>query len=159
MASTCLAWLGVGRADTEGSRRLIQAAAEAGAEAMAERGLTPQEREERRRRPVEKDLGQYLRPGYHGPWWTPAELGLLGKMPDDVVATRVGQTARAVRCMRSRLGIPNPAARLGAYGSPRWTAAEDRLVRALPPAEAAARTGRTMDAVYTRRHDLGLTGG
>jgi len=53
---------------------------------------------------------------------------------------------------------PGPAARPGAYGSPPWTAAEDRLVRTLPPAQAAARTGRTMHAVYTRRHFLGLTG-
>ena len=37
-----------------------------------------------------------------------------------------------------------------------WTPEEDELVRALPPAEAAARTGRTLPAVYQRRHDLGV---
>ena len=78
--------------------------------------------------------------------------------PDEVVAQKIGRTAQAVRGMRTRRGIPNPAARPGAYGSPPWTAAEDRLVRTLPPAQAAARTGRTMDAVYRRRHHLGLTG-
>ncbi len=37
-----------------------------------------------------------------------------------------------------------------------WTPAEDRLVRTLPPAEAAARTGRTLRAVYQRRRTLGI---
>jgi hypothetical protein len=35
-----------------------------------------------------------------------------------------------------------------------WTAAEDDLVRTLPAAEAARRTGRPMRAVYWRRHLL-----
>jgi hypothetical protein len=35
-----------------------------------------------------------------------------------------------------------------------WTAAEDDLVRTLPPAEVAQRTGRTLAAVYTRRRNL-----
>jgi hypothetical protein len=74
------------------------------------------------------------------------------------VAAKVGRTVQAVRSMRRRLGIPNPAARPGAYGSPPWTAEEDRLVRTLPPAQAAAKTGRTMHAVYGRRRYLGLTG-
>ena len=37
-----------------------------------------------------------------------------------------------------------------------WTPAEDELVRTLPPTEAAERTGRTLPAVYQRRHDLGV---
>jgi hypothetical protein len=37
-----------------------------------------------------------------------------------------------------------------------WTPEEDGMVRALPPAEAAERTGRTLLAVYQRRHDLGV---
>ena len=37
-----------------------------------------------------------------------------------------------------------------------WTPAEDELVRTLPPAEAAERTGRTLPAVYQRRHHLGV---
>jgi hypothetical protein len=37
-----------------------------------------------------------------------------------------------------------------------WTAAEDELVRALPPAEAAAQTGRTAGSVYGRRRRLKL---
>jgi hypothetical protein len=37
-----------------------------------------------------------------------------------------------------------------------WTAEEDELVRTLPAPEAAARTGRTLRAVITRRHLLGV---
>jgi hypothetical protein len=37
-----------------------------------------------------------------------------------------------------------------------WTPEEDGVVRALPPGEAARRTGRTIAAVYQRRRVLGL---
>jgi hypothetical protein len=41
-----------------------------------------------------------------------------------------------------------------------WTAAEDLLVRTLPPQEVARRTGRSLPAVYTRRGTLrGADGG
>jgi hypothetical protein len=103
--------------------------------------------------------GRFLRPGYHGPRWTLEQLRMLGTAPDAVVATRIGRTALAVRVMRDRLGIPNPAAMPGAYGSPPWTEEEDDLVYRLPPAEAARQTGRTLGAVYSRRTMLGLAGG
>src|SRR5688500_9232288 len=38
-----------------------------------------------------------------------------------------------------------------------WTADEDTLIRPLPAAEAAARAGRTLDAVYARRRRLAAT--
>jgi hypothetical protein len=37
-----------------------------------------------------------------------------------------------------------------------WTAEEEALVRTLPPAEAARRTGRSLEAVYVRRYRLGI---
>jgi hypothetical protein len=37
-----------------------------------------------------------------------------------------------------------------------WTAAEDELVRTVPPPEAARRTGRTVSAIYHRRLKLGV---
>jgi hypothetical protein len=40
-----------------------------------------------------------------------------------------------------------------------WTKAEDRLVRSLPAAEAARRTGRTLVAVWQRRRVLGVPDG
>jgi hypothetical protein len=39
-----------------------------------------------------------------------------------------------------------------------WTTEEAEAVRTLPPAEAAGKTGRTMDAVYRRRSDLKARG-
>jgi hypothetical protein len=133
--------LGVTRTNNEGSRRLIQGAAEGGAAAMRERGLTDEECDERSRRAVALDLKRFLHLGYHGPRWTAEQPQLLGPAPDAVVAARIGRTAGAVRVMRDRLGTPNPAARPGAYGSPRWSAQEHDLVYRLPPAEAARRTG------------------
>jgi hypothetical protein len=50
------------------------------------------------------------------------------------------------------LGIPNPQTN-------RWSDEEDELVRALRPKEAAARTGRSFSAVYSRRLELGLLDG
>jgi hypothetical protein len=143
--------LGVTRTNNEGSQRLIRAAAQAGAAAMSARGLTDEECDERSRRAVALDLKRFLRPGYHGPRWTPEQLRQLGTAPDAVVAARSGRTALAVRVMRDRRGIANPAARPGAYGSPRWTDEEDDLVYRPPPAEAARQTGRTLSAVYSRR--------
>jgi hypothetical protein len=43
--------------------------------------------------------------------------------------------------------------------APDWTDAEDELVRTLPAAEAARRTGRGLGAVYPRRHLLGVPDG
>jgi hypothetical protein len=40
-----------------------------------------------------------------------------------------------------------------------WTAAEEALVRSLPPAEAARRTARPLRAVYHRRYLLGVPDG
>jgi hypothetical protein len=38
-----------------------------------------------------------------------------------------------------------------------WTPAEDKLVRTLPPQEVAQQTGRSLEAVYQRRCQLGVT--
>jgi hypothetical protein len=40
-----------------------------------------------------------------------------------------------------------------------WTPREDELLRTLPPAEVARRSGRTLLAVYVRCHELGLPDG
>jgi len=150
--------LGVTLTNNEGSRLLIQAAATAGGEAMRERGLTEEECDARGRAAIRLNLKQFLRTGYHGPRWTQEQLQLLGKEPDEIVAGKVGRSVNAVRLRRERLGIPNPAARPGAYRSPAWSAQQDDLVRHLPPAEAARRAGRTLAAVYSRRSLLRLKG-
>jgi hypothetical protein len=144
--------LGVGRTDNEGTRRLMLAAAQEGGETARERGVTDEECDERSRRALRLDLAQYLHKGYHGPRWTARERALLGKLPDEEVAARVGRTPEAVRSRRRDLGIPNP-------DSNRWSEEEDDQVRSLPAREAAARTGRSLRAVYSRRRELGLGDG
>ena len=98
--------LGIPRAGTEGSKLLIQAAAEKGAEAMQDREFTPAERKAKSRNARRLKLGQYLQPGYHGPLWTAEELALLGTLPDADVAVIVGKSANAVRVQRTKKGIP-----------------------------------------------------
>jgi hypothetical protein len=59
---------------------------------------------------LELGLGRHLIKGYHGPWWTRAEVALLGKMPDEEVARHTGRTVRAVRQKRETLGRARPQA-------------------------------------------------
>jgi len=81
----------VGRAGTEGSQRLIQAAAKLGAEAVKAHIFTEAEREARRRNALARDQSRHLQPGYHGPWWTAEDLALLGTLPDAEVAPAAGK--------------------------------------------------------------------
>jgi len=95
--STVWSWrrvLGVGgRAGTPGSQRLIQAAAELGAEAMASRSAPENSRAAKRKNAIELDLGRPLVTGYHGPQWTGEDLQLLGTRPDADVARLVKEKA------------------------------------------------------------------
>jgi hypothetical protein len=141
--------LGVGRMDSEGSRRLIQAAVEAGADVARGVPLSEEECERRSRTNREKGLKRHLHPGYHGPRWTPAELALLGTMPDDALAAQIGKTPGAMRVMRTRLGIPNPAAN-------RWTAEGIARLGTLPDREVARLVGRSRTAVTQKRCQLGI---
>ena len=77
---------------------------------MKQRGkaLTPEQVERRRRTACELDLGRYLPKGYHGPWWTKAEVALLGRVPDEEVARRTGRTVNAVRQKREILKRQRP---------------------------------------------------
>jgi len=121
---------GVGRTDPEGSQRLIRSAIQASLSAR---------------------FGDD-----HDRLWTPEEMALLGVLPDGEVALRTGRTTNAVALTRERLGRANVNARPDAFTGRPWTAAEDNAVCTLPPKEAAARTGRSMQAVYIRRRDLGV---
>jgi hypothetical protein len=136
--------LGVGRTDNEGTARLVQTAAEKGAEAAKARERTDEERERRRQAAVENHQGQYLRHGYHGPRWTRRQLALLGKAPDEEVALRIGRTAEAVRQRRELLGIPNPA-------DNRWRAEDIALLGTLPDREVAGQLGRPLHSVTQKR--------
>jgi hypothetical protein len=140
---------GVGRTDNEGTRRLVRAAAENGAEALQAREWTEAEREARRLRAVAMDLGRNLATGYHGPRWTPAGIALLGTAPDEEVARRTGRTVGAVRQKREELGVPNPAGN-------RWTAAGIASLGTLPDREVARRLGRPLHSITQKRVKLGI---
>jgi hypothetical protein len=100
--------LGVTRTNNGGTRRLMLAAAAKGADVTRGVPLPAEQVEQRRRTAREKNLVQYIIPGYHGPWWSQDQLALLGKLPDDEVARLVGRSCNAVRVKRDRLGIPKP---------------------------------------------------
>jgi hypothetical protein len=136
--------LGVGRTDNEGTARLVLAAAEQGATAVKAREWTEQERERRRRNAVEKGLGRNLVTGYHGPLRTPEDIALLGTVPDEEVARRIGRTPDAVCQKREELGIPNAAGN-------RWRADEIAQLGTLPDREVARRLGRSLQSVTQKR--------
>ena len=96
-----------------------------------------------------------LRSDYsHEPWADEARATMHGQARDaDRDAARRGthhtaETRRKMSEAHRRRGTRPPKA-----GRP-WTAEEDELARTLAPAEAAARTGRTAEAVYCRRAEL-----
>jgi hypothetical protein len=90
---------------TEGNRFLHKARSEKGAAAAKASVWTAAERQAKRRQARKLNLGQYLQVGFHGPWWTEAELAVLGRLPDEEVASQIGRTPNAVRCQRNRRGI------------------------------------------------------
>jgi hypothetical protein len=63
------------------------------------------------------------------------------------------ETRRKMSEAHRRRGTRPPKA------GPAWTSEEDELVRTLPPAEVAQRTGRSLGAVYDRRRTLRLPDG
>jgi hypothetical protein len=149
LVSTTTVWwwrksLGVARAGSEGSQRLIQAAAEKGADAMKDREFSPKERKARSRLNRKLNLAQYLQTGYHGPLWTAEQVALLGTMPDDDLAAQLGKSINAAHLKREKLGIPNPS-------KLHWTAEQIDLLGTLPDWEVAEKIGRTTNAVTLKR--------
>jgi hypothetical protein len=153
-ASTTAVWawrraLGVTRRENEGTARLVQTAAQKGAEAVKTLDWSAEEREARGRRAVELGLAKNLLTGYHGPQWTPEDFALLGTIPDEEVARRTGRTAGAVRQKLEELRIPNPAGN-------RWRPEEAALLGTLPDREFARRLGRSLQSVTQKRFKLGI---
>ena len=104
--------LGVDRLNCEGSQRLIRGASEQGAARTRGVRLPPEQVERRRRTARALNLGRHLPTGCnYAPWWSLAELRLLGRLPDGEVAAKVGRTPNAVRIKRERQGVPNPQGR------------------------------------------------
>jgi hypothetical protein len=93
---------GVSKTNNEGTHRLVLAASEEGASVQRGVKLPAEACERRRETALDLNLGQHLQPGYHGPCWTAEELALLGTIPDEEVAARIGRSVEGVRIMRGR---------------------------------------------------------
>jgi hypothetical protein len=141
--------LGVGRMDNEGSARLMLAAAEKGAAAVKAHKWTDEECDERSRVAVQLGVGRNLVVGYHGAWWTPEDIALLGTLPDEEVAQRTGRTVDAVRRKRWERAIPNPA-------SNRWAAEDVALLGTEPDKVVAEMVRRSVGAVLQKRIKMGI---
>jgi hypothetical protein len=103
-----MAWwrraLAVGRADPEGSRRLIQAASRAGVRELQLYGLTEEQCDRAAERARQLKLIRFARAKPAIPPWTGAELRLLDEEDDDAeVAEAIGRSENAVRIMRRRV--------------------------------------------------------
>jgi hypothetical protein len=77
------------------------------------------------------------------------ELALLGTLPDEEVAAKIGKMPSAVRQKRKEMGIANPAANC-------WAAEEIALLGKLPDEAVAARIGRSRTPVTQKRCQLGI---
>src|SRR5262245_40950488 len=80
--------------------------------------------------------------------WTARELKLLGRVPDSVLARRLGRTIKAVVAEREfrRVALVTP--------SRRWTAREIRLLGTMPDLEVARRLRRNPSSIRYQRAAL-----
>jgi len=92
--------------------------------------------------------------------WSKEEDQVLRTMRPKYAAKKTGRTLAAVLGRRNKLKLPDGRVNNGT--SPRadgWTLEEDKVVRTLRAKDAAARTSRSLEAVYSRRHDLKVPDG
>ncbi len=132
--------LGVGFA-TEGTSRLFREYISETGDAMRALGVLKARDPERRRKIAEARRGK-PRPAHVGEAVRSAHLGVPHT---EEARRRMSETHR-------RRGTLVP-------GTVPWTPEDDELVRTLPAEEAARRTGRSLIAVYMRRHRLGVPDG
>jgi hypothetical protein len=113
------------------------------------------------------------------PWAVAARAKARSKVRDPERCRKISESLRGkprpphvvVAARQARLGKPlkeetrkkmsEAHRRCGTLvpGTVPWTAEDDELVRTLPAEEAVRRTGRSVFAVYARRHKLGVPGG
>ena len=93
----------------------------------------------------------------HGRSWSTEEDSLLKDciLTDDEVSRRTGRTPSAVKCRRSKLGLPTLSTREA------WTEAEDKYLSdtyflKVPISTIAASLRRSVPAVYSRAFILGI---
>jgi hypothetical protein len=90
--------------NNDGSRRLVHAAAKAGAAAMREREFIEAEEDARSERAKRLNLAQYFDPYRRQRAWPDAHHQLLGTRPDDVVAELLGTTQIQETAISNRPG-------------------------------------------------------
>jgi hypothetical protein len=100
---------GVTRIGTDGSRRLHQVISEAGGAKV--RGKKRPRDQVRRQAATRRE--RHYPPPPHPRAWKPEQLALLGTMPDEELASLIGETANGVRLKRERLGIRRVRKRFG----------------------------------------------
>lgn len=103
-------------------------------------------REAHRRLNVEPYRERPASAGHHD--LPPALVAQFGKTPIPDLARSSGLAETVIREAHERRGIAPARTR------PRWTAQEDRIVRSMSPAAAAAKLGRPLNAVKIRKSRL-----
>jgi hypothetical protein len=104
---------------TEGSRRLQMLNGAKRADALRGKPMSEGQVRDPSQRAIALNLTRNLQPcpkpgGSHP--WSSEELALIGMMPDEQVAARIGRTSTAVRVKRSKLGSPKVTRLLTKYG-------------------------------------------
>lgn len=84
--------------------------------------------------------------------WTAAELKLLGTVPDEVLARRLGRSRNEVQVKRIARRMPVVC---GPHNK-RWTREEDSLLGTIADGELARRLKRSVAAVGARRRAFGI---
>lgn len=145
-------WLGVGvkavwawrralavtRTNNEGTRRLMLAASRHGARVLKLNGLSDAVCDRMSERSKRLNLIRFAHRGCRGRW-TKKELRLLGSMPDEELATRIGRSKTAVRVMRNKRRIPGACDRRRRSAPPDRRPEIERLAADLWPATASFR--------------------
>ena len=83
--------------------------------------------------------------------YTPEEVRLLGTMPDEELARKLGRSLQAIRHRRNKLGIANFTTEQN-----KWTAEEDSWLGKFTDREVAERIGCHPGTVGDRRRQLGI---
>ena len=99
--------VGPGKFPTPGSKKAHRYASQAGAAAAKAKEWTDAECDARAELCKRLPSIDPAVAGRTAGEWTPAEVKLLGKLPDEV-AVRIGRTVNAVRCKREKAGIASP---------------------------------------------------
>ena len=82
--------------------------------------------------------------------WTPSEDKLLGTMPDQELAKRLGRTLNAIRTRREQARIPVVSRYVF------WDDKQIALLGKMHDKEVAALTGHAIDSVAIKRRQLGI---